>query len=147
MISVLPRQFDNNYQGRRISLYVFYLITLMTLVRSLIHLLSSDGGAQSIASIPLDQYSEHAANGIITVFSLWGLSQLIMAIFYVIISLKYKSMVPLMYIFLIIEYVGRALIGISKPLYTLETPPGAWLNLIFIASLPILFYFSIKPRK
>ena len=73
----------------------------MTVVRSLIHLLKDDGGAQSIANIPLDQYSEHAANGIIAVFSLWGLSQLIMGIFYVIIALKYKSMIPLMYIFLI----------------------------------------------
>ncbi len=39
-----------------------------------------DGGAQSIATIPLDSYTANGADTVILIFSYWGLSQLIIGI-------------------------------------------------------------------
>ena len=83
---ILPEIIDNTYRGRKIALWFFYLITIITIVRSLIHTFSADGGAQSIATIPLDTYSNEAARTVILIFSFWGLSQLIMGIFYTLVA-------------------------------------------------------------
>ncbi len=146
-MKVLPKEFNDNYTGRKISLYFFYLFTIMTLVRSLIHMFAPDGGAQSIATIPLDTFTDEGANTVILVFSLWGLSQLIMGIFYVIVSWKYKSLIPLMYIFIFLEYVMRFLLGIFKPIETTGTAPGGVVNYVFIPLAVILFLLSINSKK
>ena len=75
-IKLLPSPVDNCFRGIKISQYAFLLITFATIVRSLIHVFAPDGGAQSIATIPLASYSAEAAATVILMFSLWGLSQL-----------------------------------------------------------------------
>lgn len=145
--NILPNIIDNKYRGNKIALYFFYLITAVTVVRSLIHTFSADGGAQSIATIPLDNYSAQASQTIILIFALWGLSQLIMGIFYVIIALRYKSLIPLMYIFIAFEYLMRLVLGIMKPIVTEETAPGGLANFILIPLAVILFVLSIYSPK
>ena len=60
-IKLLPSPVDNCFRGIKISQYAFLLITFATIVRSLIHVFALDGGAQSIATIPLASYSAQAA--------------------------------------------------------------------------------------
>ena len=50
---MFPKQLNNDYAGSLIARWVFVLLTAVTLVRSLIHIFSPDGGAQSIATIPI----------------------------------------------------------------------------------------------
>ena len=70
---LLPKTIDNRYRGHPLALWVFVPITVITLVRSLIHMFRADGGAQSIATIPLDSYPEAAAVAGVVIFALWGL--------------------------------------------------------------------------
>lgn len=146
-MKILPKEINNNYNGKKIALYTFYLFTIMTVVRSLIHMFAADGGAQSIATIPLDTFSPQGASTVILIFSLWGLSQLIMGIFYVIVIWKYKSLIPLMYIFIFLEYLMRLILGIIKPIETTGTAPGGVINYIFIPLTIILFWLSINHKK
>ncbi|MCA0931279.1 hypothetical protein LCM02_02370 [Lutimonas saemankumensis] len=146
-MKVLPKEINNNYEGRKIALYLFYLFTIMTLVRSLIHIFAPDGGAQTIATIPLDTFTDEGASAVILIFSLWGLSQLIMGIFYVIVSWRYRSLIPLMYLFIFIEYLMRFILGTLKPIETNGTAPGAIINFIFPPLVIILFLLSLDLRK
>ena len=63
---IFPKTIDNTYKGYKLALYFFYAITAVTLVRSLIHILAFDGGAQSIATIPVNQYPKDAASTIVS---------------------------------------------------------------------------------
>ena len=76
---LFPAAFDNVYRGHPIALWVFYALTALTLWRSQHHVFAADGGAQSIATIPLDSYTQAGASTVITIFALWGLAQLAMA--------------------------------------------------------------------
>lgn len=148
MISkVLPKTIDNEYKGHKMALYFFYLITTITVIRSLIHTFSADGGAQSIATIPLDKYSTEASQTVVLIFALWGLSQLIMGLFYVIISFRYKSLIPLMYVFIVFEYFMRLVISNYKPIVTEETAPGGIANYVMIPIGIILFFLSVYQSK
>ena len=88
--NLLPRQITNEFSGSQIALWGFYLLTALTLWRSQHHIFSSDGGAQSIATIPLENYSDSAASTIIGMFALWGLSQLIIGIIYLVAAIRYR---------------------------------------------------------
>ena len=88
-LRLLPAVVDNQFRGNKLSQYAFLLITVVTIVRSLIHVFAPDGGAQSIATIPLESYSAQAAATVILMFSLWGLSQLLMGFVYLGVYLKY----------------------------------------------------------
>lgn len=146
-IPLLPAQIDNHYRGLKISQYAFFLITAVTLVRSLIHVFAPDGGAQSIATIPLDSYSAEAASTVILMFSLWGLSQLLMGIVYFGVSLKYRSLIPAMYVLVIFEYAMRIVIGQMKPILTTGTAPGSIGSWIMVPVCAVLLALSLIPAK
>ena len=146
-MKVLPKEINNNYNGRKIALYFFYLFTIMTVVRSLIHMFAPDGGAQTIATIPLDTFTKAGASTVILIFALWGLSQLIIGMFYVIVCWRYKSLIPFMYLFLFIEYSMRLILGFLKPIETSGTAPGAVVNFIFPPLIIILLLLSLNSKK
>lgn len=144
---ILPPIIDNNYKGNKIVLWFFYLITTVTVVRSCIHIFKDDGRAQSIATIPLDTYTQGGAEAVIFLFAYWGLSQLIMGIFYVIVALKYKSLIPLMYLTLIIEWAGRFGISLFKSIETAEQAPGGIGSMILPFICLVMFFLSIHKSK
>jgi hypothetical protein len=144
---LFPAQFDNVYRGNRIALWLFYPLTAMTLWRSQHHIFAPDGGAQSIATIPLDTYTEGGAQGIITIFALWGLAQLAMGLVMLLAAIRYKSMIPLLWLFIFLEYGGRRLIGIYKPLETVGTAPGAVAGYVLPIVALVMLVFALWPEK
>ena len=146
-IKLLPSPADNRFRGIKLSQYAFLLITVATLVRSLIHVFAPDGGAQSIATIPLASYSAEAAAAVILMFSLWGLSQLLMGIVYLGVYLKYKSLIPAMYVLMIVEYAMRIFISQMKPIVTIGTAPGSVGNWIMVPVCAVLLALSLIHGK
>jgi hypothetical protein len=143
---ILPKN-PQQYSGTKFALYAFYILTIFTLIRSCIHMFASDGGAQSIATIPLNQYSIEAGSVIILIFALWGLSQFLMGVVYVVVILRYKGLIPLFYLLIVIEYAARIFFGHWKPIITTGTPPGEVGSYFLIPVAIILFIFSIYPTR
>ena len=143
---IFPKTIDNNYRGNAVALILFIPITVVTIARSLIHIFAEDGGAQSIATIPLDSYGPEASQAVITFVALWGLSQILLAFVYLMTIFRYKSLIPLMYLLVVVEYLGRHFIITFNPIETLGTAPGATVNLIMAPIALILMLLAI-PRK
>lgn len=146
---IFPKTIDNEFRGYKIALYLFYVITAVTIWRSQHHLFAIDGGAQSIATIPLDTFSISGSQAVIGAFSLWGLSQLIIGFIYLIVSLRYRAIIPLLYLIMAFEYLIRATyIPWFKPVPTAGTAPGAVANIPFIIfSITMLILCIIGDRK
>jgi hypothetical protein len=128
---IFPSTANNDYRGHWVALWMFFPITAVTIGRSLVHILRTDGGAQSIATIPLDQYPASAAAAVIGIFALWGGSQLLIGALYGVVLWRYRNLLPLMYLLFITEYVCRLLLSVSKPIETLGQAPGATANVVF----------------
>jgi hypothetical protein len=120
--TLLPPKIDNLIRGTKLPFYVFTVYAILSAVRSCIHLLAPDGGAGSIAGMDL---TVAGAQGIIFAFALWGSSQLLFAIIQLLVVVRYRSLVPLMYGMLILEVLLRQLVGSMKPVTFAHTPPGA----------------------
>ncbi len=132
----------------QISLGLIWVFTLVGITRSLLHIFLPDGGAQLIATIPLDSYSVEAQQVIIGMFAFWGLSQLLSSLVYVYILLKRKEWLPFAWLLLLIEYASRWLIGQFKPFETVSTAPGAIGNYVFIVlSLAMIIWYVFDYKK
>lgn len=150
MNNLFPKVLNNNYVGYPIAKWFFVLITLLTLIRSFIHMLSPDGGAESIATIPLHSFTQNGAATVVLLMALWGLAQLLMGFVYLIVLWRYQELIPLMYVFISIEYGMRILLMHLKPIHTLGTAPGYIGDYIMFPLAIILLYFSLKnplPKK
>ena len=116
----LPRA-SEGYRGSRLAYYFFVLVAVVSTIRSLIHILALDGGASSIAGISVDV--EGGAN-IIAMFAQWGASQLVLALLYWLVILRYRFLVPFMLAIVFVEQVLRIGIGQLKPVVVAAPPPG-----------------------
>jgi len=144
---IFPKELSNNYQGEPIAKWVFIAMVVMTIARSLSHVLLPDGGAQSIATIPLDDFTATGAKVVIGMFAQWGLTQLMFSFLYIIVLWRYQSLIPLMWLFIFFEWTGRLFVGFAKPIETVGTAPGAIGNLIFPLAAIIMLILSLKTKK
>ena len=144
---LFPRVAANEYHGAPLAGWALAAMTLVTLGRSLAHIVLPDGGAQSIATIPVDDFSANGAAALIHIFSQWGLSQLLFGVFYVIVLLRYRCLIPLMWLFILVEYAGRLLLGFAKPVELSGTAPGAVGNYVFIPLALIMLVLALRKRS
>lgn len=141
---ILPRTADNRYKGNKIALWVFILLAVVSTGRSIIHFLAPDGGAGSIAGLDLTQGAEN----IIFVFGLWGLSQLLYAFIQLLVAFRYRSLIPLFYLILFFEIIGRMTVGVMKhPILLHGTPPGGIANYTLLPTVMLMFLLSISQNR
>ena len=138
---LLPDAARNTIPGMKFPAYVFAVIAIVSTARSLIHILAPDGGAGSIAGMDLNVAG---ANGIIFAFGLWGSSQLIYALIQLTVAFRYRSLIPFMYVLLILEILLRMLVGRIKPVVFAHTPPGAIGNWVILPLAVLMLVLSLR---
>ena len=146
--TLFPNKLNLQSMFVRLSFVLIVVFTLVGIIRSLLHIFLPDGGAQVIATIPLDSFTEEAKAVVIGMFALWGLSQLLSSLIYVYILFKKKQWLPFAWFLLLIEYASRWLIGQFKPFETVQTAPGAIGNYVFmILSVAMLVWYVVDYKK
>jgi len=109
------------FEGFRAVRIVTAIYLLVMVVRSCIHLLAADGGAQSIAGIDT---SVEGGNNIIAIFHQWGAIQLILAVLLLVLFFRYPGFTPLILLTLALDPVMRFTAGQMMSLTSTGTPPG-----------------------
>jgi hypothetical protein len=145
--TMFPKQLTNDYQGSLIAKRVFLLVTIVTIGRSFIHAFAPYGGAQSIATIPLDSFTQNGAAAVILIFALWGLSQLLLGFIFIVVLWRYQTLIPFMYLLVIVEYMMRILLGTLKPMEITGTAPGGVGNYIVVPLASIMLFLSLRSSK
>jgi len=138
---LFPPVADNLIRGPKLPAYVFAVIAVISMLRSLIHLLAPDGGAGKIAGMDL---SVAGASGIVFAFALWGSAQLVYAIVQLLVAFRYRSLIPFMYLLLIVETLLRILVARMKPVTFAHTPPGAIGNWIILPVAAVMLLLSLR---
>ncbi|MEE4194745.1 MAG: hypothetical protein V2J07_06080 [Anaerolineae bacterium] len=144
---LFPLTVDNQYQGAKIAQWGLILMVAISIGRSLAHIFLPDGGAQSIATIPLNTFSASAEAVIIGMFAQWGLSQLMVGLMMAVVLWRYRSLIPLMWLFILLEWSGRLLIGLAKPFETVNTAPGAVGNRVIPLLAVLMLVLSLREKK
>jgi hypothetical protein len=133
-----------DYKGPQFVRWAAMVFLVIITVRSLIHVLAPDGGAESIATI--DTTVDGGSN-IIAIFGQWGAIQLLLAALLWVLLLRYRGLTPLVLLVFLLEPLLRGLAGFLKPIEAAGTPPGAALNWVVVPVILLLLILSLRERK
>jgi hypothetical protein len=144
---LLPRQIDNTYRGYRLALWLFAVLVLVKVAMSLNCIFNGRTVAISADGIPLDAYPSAAAQTIVALFAIWGLAHLMFSAVSVVVLIRYRNMVPLMFTLLLLEHLGRRLTLYFIPLVRTGTPPGFFVNLALLTVMLVGLALSLLGRR
>jgi hypothetical protein len=139
--TILPA-IRNEYGGSRLSFYFLILIGCMFTFRGCVHYFAPDGGAGIIAGIPLGTYSEGAVQTIINGFGAFGIGHLVEAVIVWLVIIRYRSLIPLTYAFIVCSQVLALALLMEKPLPVV--PPGQIGVYVLLPVTSVLFLLSIR---
>jgi len=143
---LLPRRVDNTYRGHKIALWLFALLLFMKVTMSLNSIFNASTVASSADGIPLDTYPPAAAQTIVSLFELLGLSHLVICLLCLLVLVRYRSLIPFMFALLLLEYLSRRLILHFTPIIRTGTPPGFYVNLLLLALMLVGLLLSLQRR-
>lgn len=151
-MAFLPSNLNNQYKGLKIVDYGLYPIFAIYIFRSLVHFLADNSGLVEIATIKEFPIFEGLdPNNIIYLFaSLWGATQVSLTVILLILFIKYKNLIPLIYLICLMDQCFRLISGYLHPLgeqYYINTPPGVISNIPILIYLIVMFFLSLKRRS
>ena len=151
-MAFLPSNLNNQYKGLKIVDYGLYPIFAIYIFRSLVHFLADSSGLVGIATIKQFPIFEGLdPNNIIYLFaSLWGATQVSLTVILLILFIKYKNLIPLIYLICLMDQCFRLISGYLHPLgeqYYINTPPGVISNIPILIYLIVMFFLSLKRRS
>ncbi len=151
---LFPKQFDNQYRGSVAAIVILIPLILFKLaigvnVSGLNPFVSARQVLTSVDGVPLDSFSPEAAAEVLFSVGAWGVAMVCLGLLGIIALIRYRSMIPLIFVLLAVEQVGRKVVG------TINFPPdpagavgmGAIINWGFLALLALGLSLSLIARK
>ena len=126
---------------RKFSLIFLIALTTITTLRSLAHIFLPDGGANSIAGMDV---SVAGGNNLIAMFAQWGYTQLLLSVMMWGVIIFARNLLPFALLVQTLDWGGRILIGLMKPVEVESAPPGEIGSYILWPLCLIALWFSLR---
>jgi hypothetical protein len=152
---LLPKQIDNDYRGHVLALWLLVPLVLTKFLQgaSVAGLLGTGNSRQvleGVDKVPIGAFPAEAASHLIFLFASWGLGIFVLGLLGIVVLLRYRAMIPLMYLLLLIEQVGRkalSTIHLERPFVSFEPSPANLINWGFLLVTVIGFLLSLSRRR
>ncbi|MEY4249352.1 MAG: hypothetical protein RJA87_985 [Pseudomonadota bacterium] len=142
-MAILPPSTNNDYRGSPLSAWFVVLTGVMSIIPGLIHYFLPDGGAGVIAHMDLSTRAET----IFVLFAWFGALQIPHGIGQLIIGLRYRTLVPLMLVLVIIERGLMALDGWFLKGAGGHHPPEHYASPVAVVLSLIFLILSLRERR
>ena len=143
---LLPRYVDNTYRGYKLALWLFAVLVLMKVGISLSAIFNGYVAASSADGIPLDTFTPTGARTVVSLFALWGLSQLMICLLCLLVLVRYRAMIPFMFALLLLEHLSRRVILQVMPIVTTGTSPGFFINIALLCLMIVGLALSLRSK-
>lgn len=148
MNAILPGRVDNDFAGLRPALWLLGLLIALKLVMSLNSIFNTASVAAGADGIPLDSFGPAAAREVLLLFALVALGQLFLTLIALTALIRYRALVPFIYLVLLSEHLARRLIARSYALPGAESTAIALsVNYALLALLALGLLLSLIPRR
>jgi hypothetical protein len=146
-LSLFPPSIDNTYDGHKLALWLLAVVVLLKGAMGANSIFNGNAVATTADGIPLDAFTPAGARAVISFLALWGWSQLIFSLLGVLALVRYRSMVPLVFLLLLCELLGRKLILLVLPIAKLGSPPAFSITVVLAALMAIGLALSLRRRN
>ena len=144
---IFPSQVDNRFDGHRAALWLLGLFIALRLIMSVRSIFSTASVATG-DGIPLDSFAPAAAQEVLTLLALSALGQLALALIALTVLIRYRALVPFIFLVLLGEQIAKRLIVASHAAPRAGTPDVIWyliFGLMAVTALGLLL--SLIPRR
>ena len=142
---ILPPRFDNTYRGHSLAFWLLIPVVVLKTGIALGTIFNGRWLAQSADGIPLDSFGVSGGEAVVSLFAIWGLSQLLFSVLGVLALTRYRAMIPLIFVLLLTEHLARRWILLVKPIARTEAPPIS-INLVLLAVMIAGLALSLRSR-
>lgn len=115
---IFPKEIDNAFRGHWLGLWLFVPILALRLVIGTNSIINTRTVAMSADGIPLDSYGTAGAEAVIALFALLGLYVLIFALLGVVALIRYRALIPFLYLVMLIQQLGTRVLSLIHPIAT-----------------------------
>jgi hypothetical protein len=145
---IFPKQLDNAYRGYKLAIWLLALIVLAKLGMSYGALFDTRDMIQTADSIPLDSFGTAGADAVVATTKLLGLNHLLLNVLGLVVLIRWRAMIPFVYLLMTIEQVSRKAVVLANPIARTGAPylpvdP----NLVLIAVLLIGLALSLATPR
>ena len=141
---LLPQHADNAYHGHKLALWIFAVVTFLRVFQSLNSFLNARTTARYADGIPLHTYTPAAEQTTASLFSLLGWYSFVICLVCILVLIRYRSLIPVMFVFLLLQFLGGRLVPHFLPIIRTGTPPGIYVNWILLAFIVVGLALSIR---
>lgn len=143
-MALLPPSTNADYRGSILAAWFLVLSAVLTIVPGIIHYCLPDGGAGVIAHIDLTS----RADTIIAIFAWYGAMQIPFGLLILIIALRYRTLVPLVLMLLILmQSLSAFAAWFWKGAHGDHHPPEHYASAVFVGLGVIFLTLSLRPRR
>jgi hypothetical protein len=128
----LPRCIDNQYRGQKLALWFFWVVVIMRGLHGLSLIVGGPSIVRDADGIPLETFPIAASQSIVAVFVISGLSRLVLSLLCVLVFVRYRSAIALMFTVLALDQLGKELLLHFYPLFRVGNPIGPTANLCLL---------------
>lgn len=155
LTQLFPQHIDNDYRGHVLAIWLLVPLALIKVLQgaNVAGLLGTGNSRQvleGVDNVPVGTFPAEAASQLVFLFAAWGLGVFVLGLLAMVVLLRYRAMIPLMYLLLLIEQVGRnalATIHLDRPFVSLAASPATLINGGFLVVLAIGFLVSLFARR
>ena len=145
---LFPPQFDNRFQGHPLALWLLAVLIALKLVMAVNSVLNTSAVAGGADGFQLQSYGGGGGQAVLMLFAVGAIAQLTLAALGVAALLRYRSMLPFLYLLLLFEFAGRRMIVQAYAVERAETATfGLAINIAMLALLLGGLGLSLWPRK
>ena len=105
---------------------------------------------EGVDNVPVSTFPAEAASHLVFLFAACGVGIFILGLLGMVVLLRDRAMIPLMYLLLLIEQVGRqalSTIHLDRPFVSLATSPANLINWGFLLAITIGFLVSLSGHR
>lgn len=124
----LPRSIDNRYRGRKLALWIFWVVVLVRAAQGVSLLVNGPSIVREADGIPLETFPPAAAQSVVAMFVLSGSARLVLSVMALLVFIRYRSAVPLVLALLALDQAAKQLLLYAYPLYRVGNPIGPTVN-------------------
>lgn len=147
---IFPTQVDNNYRGSRLAIWFLVPIILLRGLIGFNSIFFARSVATSADGVPLDSFTPAAAGTVLALFALLGLFSLLLALLGVVVLVRYRAMIPFLYLFLLIQEVGNKAVLLAYPVTRSASsgmPAGSIVVFTILAMTLLGFVLSLTANR
>ena len=144
---LLPPLSNFTYTGSRVSLWLLGLVLFLKLTIALGAIFNGHYAASVADGIPIDSYTPQGTQAFLSAFAALGLSQFVLGLLGVLLLLRYRALVPIFLLALLIEYLARRGINAYIPIAGSGNAPGGAINWAIFGVMLLAFVLSMRQRN